>query len=302
MFPQIRKPLPTLKPAHCSDMKSKLLTRTLVGALFIAIFLACLSNKFAFAAAMAFVLVVIHVEYYDMSVGKGRYTAEKVLATLTSLALLLSAFAWQIWVFDGRWLLLVCIPFFAVCAALVLDKEERGPVRKTEIILFPILYAGVSFALATMLLFDHQFQYDGRLFLSIFILIWMSDIGAYVLGMGFGQKPDSRKLCPDISPNKSWAGVWGGLIFVAIAAVALKFVGWLDIGWVHVAVVALLVLVAGIFGDLFESLIKRHYGVKDSGSIMPGHGGLLDRFDSALAVLPVVTIYLKFIAYYSTVG
>ena len=72
----------------------------------------------------------------------------------------------------------------------------------------------------------------------------------------------------------------------------LKLVGWLDMGWGHVAVLAVLTLVCGILGDLFESLIKRHYGVKDSGNIMPGHGGLLDRFDSALAVLPVVAVYL----------
>ena len=273
-------------------MASKLLTRTLVGVLYIAIFLASLLHPYAFMAAMVFVMTVMHVEYYNMAVGHGGYCVEKTLATATSLALFLAVFAWKLWAFDARWLLLCLLPFFATCAALVFDRKERGEVRKTENILFPILYVGLSSALGSLLLFDKTGTFDGRLFLSVFILIWMSDIGAYVLGMGFGQKPDSRKLCPDISPHKSWVGVWGGLLFVCIAAVVLKLVGWLDMGWGYVAALAVLALVCGILGDLFESLIKRHCGVKDSGRIMPGHGGLLDRFDSALAVLPVVAVYL----------
>ena len=273
-------------------MKSKLLTRTLVGVLFIAIFLACLLHQYAFMAAVAFVIVVMHIEYYDMAVVGGSYRVEKVLATLTSLSLFLAVFAWKLWAFDARWLLLPVVPLGATCAALVFDKHERGEVRKTENILFPVLYVGLSLAIGSLLLFDKGGSFSWKLFLSIFILIWMSDIGAYVLGMGFGQKPDSRKLCPDISPHKSWVGVCGGLIFVCLAAVVLKMVGWLDMGWGHVAALAVLTLVCGILGDLFESLIKRHYGVKDSGKIMPGHGGLLDRFDSALAVLPSVAVYL----------
>ena len=267
------------------------MTRTLAGVLMIAIFLACLLHQYAFMAGMAFVIVVMHVEYYNMAVGES-HCAERILATLTSLSLFLMVFAWKLWAFDARWLLLCFVPLFATCAALVFDRHERGEVRKTENILFPIIYVGLSTALAGLLLFDKGGSFDGKLFLSIFILIWMSDIGAYVLGMGFGQKPDSRKLCPDISPHKSWIGVWGGLLFTCIAAVALKLIGWLDMGWAHVAALAVIVLVAGILGDLFESLIKRHCGVKDSGRIMPGHGGLLDRFDSALAVLPAVAVYL----------
>jgi phosphatidate cytidylyltransferase len=247
-------------------------------------------------AAMAFVMVVMHSEYYNMAVGRGSHCVEKTLATVTSVALFLAVFAWKLWGFEARWLLLCLLPFFVTCAALVFDRKERGEVRKTENILFPILYVGLSSALGSLLLFDRTGAFDGRLFLAIFILIWMSDIGAYVFGMGFGQKPDSRKLCPDISPHKSWIGVFGGLLFVCIAAVALKFIGWLDMGWGHVVALAVLVLVCGILGDLFESLIKRHYGVKDSGRIMPGHGGLLDRFDSALAVLPVVAVYLTVFA------
>ena len=273
-------------------MKSKLLTRTLVGVLFVAIFLACLLHQYAFMAAVAFVITVMHIEYYDMAIGKGSYRVEKLLATLTSLSLFLAVFAWKLWAFDAKWLLLCFVPLAATCAALVLDRRERGEVRKTENILFPVLYVGLSTALGSLLLFDRTGAFSGKLFLSVFVLIWMSDIGAYALGMGFGQKPNSRKLCPDISPHKSWAGVWGGLLFVCIAAVVLKLVGWLDMGWAHVACISVLTLVCGIFGDLFESLIKRHYGVKDSGKIMPGHGGLLDRFDSALAVLPTIAVYL----------
>lgn len=274
-------------------MRNKLLIRIAAGVLMIAIFLACLLHEYAFMAGMAFVIIVMHVEYYDMAVGKGAYRAEKILATAASLALFATVFAWKIWQFDARWLFAAFVPLFLTCGALVFDKAERGDNRKTENILFPIIYIGLSAALSGLLLFDGSGAFSGRLFLSVFILIWSSDIGAYVLGMGFGQKPDSRKLCPGISPHKSWIGVWGGLLFVCLAAVVLKLAGWLAFGWGHVAALSVLVLVCGLLGDLFESLVKRHYGVKDSGRIMPGHGGLLDRFDSALAVLPVVAVYLK---------
>ncbi len=118
-------------------------------------------------------------------------------------------------------------------------------------------------------------------------LMWFGDSGAYFTGVRFGR----RKLAPSISPGKSWEGVYGAIVAVAIAGVAA---GWLlGLRGEMLALMVLLVIVTlafSIVGDLFESLMKRHAGMKDSGTLMPGHGGVLDRFDSLFAALPVFAL------------
>ncbi len=119
-------------------------------------------------------------------------------------------------------------------------------------------------------------------------IVWAADSGAYFVGVRWGRK----KMIPHISPGKTWVGLWGG----AIAAVAVGLLGaWLLIGIKPaqlplMAVLALITLAASVVGDLFESLMKRHSGCKDSGTLIPGHGGVLDRIDSVLAALPVLWI------------
>ena len=127
--------------------------------------------------------------------------------------------------------------------------------------------------------------------LSVFIFIWTSDTGAYCCG-SLLHKRFPAKLFERVSPNKSWVGSIGGGVFCLIAAVLLKtaFGGNMTVlQWMGLA---LTVCVFGTWGDLVESLFKRQLGIKDSGNILPGHGGMLDRFDSALLAIPAATIYL----------
>lgn len=118
-------------------------------------------------------------------------------------------------------------------------------------------------------------------------LMWFGDSGAYFSGKRFGR----RKLAPTISPGKTWEGVYGGIVAVAIAGTGA---GWLlGLRGQTLALMVILVIVTlafSIVGDLFESLMKRHAGMKDSGTLMPGHGGVLDRFDSLFAALPVFAL------------
>jgi phosphatidate cytidylyltransferase len=140
-------------------------------------------------------------------------------------------------------------------------------------------------------------EFNTWLPLSVFIFLWVSDTGAYCCGSLLGK----HKLFPRISPGKSWEGSIGGGIFVLIAATIIwYFVGnneestiftlhsslpfWLGLG--------LVVCVFGTWGDLVESLFKRTIGIKDSGNILPGHGGMLDRFDSSLMAFPAAVIYV----------
>lgn len=116
------------------------------------------------------------------------------------------------------------------------------------------------------------------------IIVWIADSGAYFIGVRFGK----RKLASRISPGKSWEGMWGGLFFALL--LAMPAIPLLGLGWASLPSVLLLTLLTALFsvvGDLFESLFKRHAGIKDSSDLIPGHGGILDRLDSIFAALPV---------------
>jgi phosphatidate cytidylyltransferase len=118
-------------------------------------------------------------------------------------------------------------------------------------------------------------------------IVWVADSGAYFVGSRIG----GRKLAPSISPGKTWAGFWGGLAAVGVLAlVAAPLFGLGFSGMSLLFFASLLTALASVIGDLFESMIKRHAGAKDSGDLFPGHGGMLDRIDSILAALPVFAI------------
>ena len=130
-------------------------------------------------------------------------------------------------------------------------------------------------------------QYNAILPLSIFIFNWVNDTGAYCTGMLFGK----HKLFERISPKKSWEGSIGGSVFCIISSFILAhFFPFMSTEvWIGLA---LTVVIFGTWGDLTESLLKRRLGIKDSGNILPGHGGMLDRFDSAILAIPAAVVYL----------
>ena len=121
--------------------------------------------------------------------------------------------------------------------------------------------------------------------LLVLVLVWIADTAAYFVGRAWGR----RRLAPAISPGKTWEGAAGGLIGALLYAIIIAF--FTDLGaWLALVATALLLGMVSIVGDLFESAVKRQAGVKDSGSLLPGHGGILDRIDSATAALPVAAL------------
>ena len=152
------------------------------------------------------------------------------------------------------------------------------------------------------LVIDGDGNYSGLILVLFMVLVWMSDVGAYVFGMSFGQKY-GKKLFESISPKKSWIGFWGGMFVAILVSLIFCFTGvWKIAGaeyisWYHSIILAVLMNIAGVYGDLFESQWKRHYAVKDSGKLIPGHGGLLDRLDSTLFAVPVGMLYINLLLY-----
>jgi phosphatidate cytidylyltransferase len=122
------------------------------------------------------------------------------------------------------------------------------------------------------------------LLLAVLGTVWVSDSAAYFVGRRFGR----RKLAPSISPGKTWEGVGGALVAVGLYALAWASLGAQSAAWLVPILLGLAVV--GIIGDLFESLIKRQAGVKDSGTLLPGHGGVLDRIDAPVAMLPLAVL------------
>lgn len=144
-------------------------------------------------------------------------------------------------------------------------------------------YIGFSFNLLV------NYRYLSLTFVFfIFVIIWSTDSGAYFIGRKFGKK----KLAPTVSPNKTIEGAVGGIIIALVAAVIFEAIvpGMFSQSWGYLIFITIIIAVFGQLGDLAESAIKRFYGVKDSGNILPGHGGLLDRFDSLIFVLPILFI------------
>ena len=180
-----------------------------------------------------------------------------------------------------------------------LYRQEPNPLKNWTYAFASQMYIALPFALLSVLglhydSFANKMQYDFIFPLSVFIFLWMSDTGAYLVG-SLLSRYFPAKLFPRISPKKSWVGsIGGGLLCLAAAwciyAYEPKYMElWQWMG------LALTVCVFGTWGDLVESLLKRQVGIKDSGNILPGHGGLLDRFDSSLLAIPAALAYLMLV-------
>ena len=186
---------------------------------------------------------------------------------------------------------------YVVCRSTFLPHQAMLPSLGNSLI--GQVYIAVPLALAIRLTLDptsssSMTQFNGLLLLAIFIFIWVNDTGAYLIGSRWGRTP----LAPSISPKKSVEGSIGGLLLVLLSAVILRLLLFPELSWLRILLIATVVAVFGTIGDLFESSLKRQAGVKDSGKLIPGHGGILDRIDSLLLAVPAVYLLLAFLDLY----
>ena len=192
---------------------------------------------------------------------------------------------------------LAFVPWLATIIYLLVSElylKATDPIANWAYTMMTQLYIALPFSLLNVLAFQFtNCDLPWLLPLSVFIFLWVNDSGAYCCGSLLGK----HKLFPRISPGKSWEGSIGGGVFVLLAAWLISFITtqkgittnlttlqWMGMG--------LVVAVFGTWGDLIESLFKRTLGIKDSGNILPGHGGMLDRFESSLLAIPAVVVYL----------
>jgi phosphatidate cytidylyltransferase len=180
-------------------------------------------------------------------------------------------------------------PFIFLAFIYELFSRSQHPFRNVGFLVLGMVYIGAPFALLDFIAFENG-EFSAVIVFGLLLLTWMNDTGAYLIGSRFGK----TKLFPSISPKKTWEGTIGGIATTFIVAWGfcavtnqLRLVDWM--------VLAIIVSLFGGIGDLVESMLKRSIGVKDSGHLLPGHGGVLDRFDAFIFLLPFAAAYLLWI-------
>lgn len=263
--------------------------RTITGTVFVAVIIAAILLGEKTLATLTIIVSFLSLNEFNGLV-KGKYNVNVPLVESCLGAVLMTA-AIVLPLKYGLTLLFFIVPYFFVCMAIELFRKQQDPVKTWAFFLLGQLYIAVPFALLNLIALM-----DRLIVLAIFVLIWVNDTFAYLTGMGTSKTIGNHKMFPRVSPKKSWEGLAGGAVMAVVASVIFSrltdIAGFSTAVWIGLAIV---IVVFGTIGDLCESIFKRTLGVKDSGTILPGHGGMLDRFDSVLFATIGTIMYLGII-------
>ena len=263
------------------------IVRTITGVLFVAVVVCSFLRPQAMVLLFALITGLTIWEFTGLVNDRENVTVNRLISTVAGVYFFFAVAGFSSDLTPSA----VFIPYlvsiiYLMVAELYLKNED--PIHDWAYTMMAQLYIALPFSLLNTLAFHLTPQglvtYDAVLPLSVFVFLWMNDTGAYLCGSLLGK----HKLFPRISPGKSWEGsIGGGILVIAIAVLVwylteqyqLNQLGLSALEW---AGLGLTVVIFGTWGDLVESLFKRTLGIKDSGNILPGHGGMLDRFDSSL--------------------
>ncbi|WP_281698990.1 phosphatidate cytidylyltransferase [Hallella colorans] len=282
-----------------TDKQKNLIVRSITGTLFVAIMVCGFLNPSAMILLFAIITALSLWEYTGLVNDHCEdVQVNRFISTVAGVYLFVAVAAWRTGIVSN---FAIMVPYVLTIVYLLICELYTGTKNAVNTWAYTMLgqmYVALPLALVNILAFEMAHdgsgaRYDMLLPLSVFIFLWTNDTGAYCAGSLFGK----HKLFPRVSPAKSWEGsVGGGVLVLVVAAVigylanngadahTLNIYQWVGLG--------LTVCVFGTWGDLVESLFKRTLGIKDSGNILPGHGGMLDRFDSSLMAIPAAVVYL----------
>lgn len=274
-------------------LKNNFIQRAITGILFVAVLVGCiLYDPLTFGALFVIISALAIREFGHLLNQTGGVSINKTITMLGGAYLFLAVMGFCIDAVGGS---KIFIPYLLLVLYLIISelyRKKENPVLNWAYSMLSQLYIALPFAMLNVLAFQNDpetssVSYNPILPLSIFIFIWLNDTGAYCVGSLIGK----HRLFERISPKKSWEGsIGGGVLAIASAFVLAHFFPFITM--MEWAGLALVVVVFGTWGDLTESLLKRQLKIKDSGNILPGHGGVLDRFDSALMAIPAAVVYL----------
>ena len=282
-----------------SDKMKNLITRSITGVIFVAAVVTCFLRPEAMIFLFALVTGLTVWEYTGIVNNLENLAVNRFLSTVAAVYFFLAMAGFCSGIVPSA----VFIPYLLTVVYMFISElytKAPNPINNWAYTMLSQMYIALPFSMINVLAFrgaGDAVIYNYLLPLSIFIFLWTNDTGAYLSGSLFGK----HKLFPRVSPGKSWEGsIGGGILVLAVAA----FLGWYENSGIHEGAVelamsipqwmglGLVVVFFGTWGDLVESLFKRTIGIKDSGNILPGHGGMLDRFDSSLMAIPAAVVYI----------
>ena len=285
------------------------IVRTITGVIFVAAIVASFLRPEAMVLLFSIVTGMTVWEFTGLVNEREHVTVNRFISTVAAVYFFYAMTYFCSDLYGGAAKSVVFIPYLVTIIYMLIAElylRQDDPIQDWAYTMLAQMYIALPFSLLNVLAFnatpDGQVAFNTLLPLSVFIFLWVNDTGAYCVGSLLGR----HKLFPRISPGQSWEGSIGGAVFVLLVAWGI---GWLDnmqvadmdhpstlfTGMLSIPEwlgLGLVVVVFGTWGDLVESLFKRTLGIKDSGNILPGHGGMLDRFDSSLLAIPAAVVYL----------
>ena len=270
-------------------MKGNLFIRSIAGVVFSAtVICSALLGERYFGLLFMFFAVVGLYEFYALSrptISKGTQWFGLFIGTSIYAFVFLSWYGY----IDAKWSwsLAAILP---VWACVELFRSHQQTAVEMALVVFGWLYVILPFSLLNVMA-HHIVEFNHQLLIGVFAILWANDTGAYAIGRMIGK----RKLMPSVSPNKTWEGLFGGMATALLVGYlwSLGFHSLVSGQWL---VIATIVAIGANIGDLIESKMKRDADIKDSGNIIPGHGGVLDRFDGLLICAPIITVYIHMIS------
>lgn len=266
------------------------ITRTLTGFLFVSLLIGgILYSPLSYGVVFTSITALAVYEFSTIINSQPNIRINRLICTIAGVYLFFAVMGFCMNIAGGE----IFIPYLLALLYLLISElylNQEKPLENWAFTMMSQMYVALPFALLNILYFHNNIDsiaINPILPLSVFIFLWVNDSGAYCFGVLFGK----HRLFERISPKKSWEGsIGGGVLSIAAAcAVSYYFPFLLMWQWIGLAIV---VVVFGTWGDLVESLLKRQLGIKDSGNILPGHGGILDRFDSSMLAIPAAVVYL----------
>lgn len=271
--------------------------RIATGIVFIAVLIGgILYNQYSFLIVFSLITTLALYEFYGLICKTKNAEINRVLNTIGGLLLFIGGY---FFFSSPDKQLITLVPYGIYILSLFISElflKGNNPIQALAYAALGQIYLAIPLSLLSYLAFGYDMAngaYHYAFLLALFVFIWVNDSFAYLTGSLFGK----HRMCERISPKKSWEGFVGGAIFtIAASVVFANYFTQLPVwGWVGYAIT---MIIFGTLGDLVESLFKRTLNVKDSGNLLPGHGGILDRIDSVIFSIPALFIYIEIVSFF----